>query len=84
MRKSLLSVILCAVLCISLFGCAQSKVINGTEYEPKGIVTADEKDKSIRYKASVGNVVWSVLLSGTIVVPVILCGWYLWEPVSVK
>jgi hypothetical protein len=53
---------------------------NQIEVEPYGIFNQKTKNDSIKYKVSVGNVIWSVLLSETVVVPVILCGWYLWEP----
>jgi len=73
------------ILIISLFSmllisCADTKIIEGTAYTPKGLFTMDEKDKNIKYNISMGNVIWSCIFSETLVVPVVLCGWYLWEP----
>lgn len=38
----------------------------------------------VEYDVVIGNVVWSVLLVHTIAAPVILVGWYLYEPVGPK
>lgn len=77
--KKLTSLLLIVVTLFS-FGCAQSKVIDGKRYDPKGVFTLDDKDKGIHYRVSVGNVVWSVITLESVIIPVILCGWYLWEP----
>ena len=42
------------------------------------------KRDDINYKVCVGNVVWSFITFETVFVPVILTGYYLFEPVSVK
>ena len=48
-------------------------------FVPVGIADENEKrNPAVRYEISVGNIVWSVLLSETIVVPIVLLGWYLW------
>jgi len=76
MKRFLFAVLTCAFL----FGCTEDKVIDGKTYEQKGLFTMDEKDTTIKYNVSMGNVIWSCILCETIVVPVVLCGWYLWEP----
>ena len=78
--------IMCAVLALCMVamlacGCARSKVINGKTYEPVGMFDQDERSPKIHYKVSVGNVVWSVLLIETVVVPIVLIGWYIQNPV---
>lgn len=75
-----MKIIIALLLSVMLVSCAHEQTINGQIYEPKGIVTMDEKDSNIKYRLCVGNVVWACVLSGTIVAPVVICGWYLWEP----
>jgi len=72
-------------------GCgADEKTItlkDGTKkvYQPYGLLNEDEeKDPTIRYKTSKSAVVWSCIFCETIVVPVILCGYYLYEPAEEK
>ena len=67
------------VACV-LAGCARSKVIDGVEYQPCGVMNQDVKQDGIVYRVSPGNMVWAILGCETIVVPVVIVGWYLWEP----
>lgn len=72
-----------------LTSCADSKVfvIDGkhVKVEPYGWADYQElKNDSIVYQANVGNIVWSVILSETVVVPVWLTGWQIYEPVRKK
>lgn len=83
--------ILTLVILLAFFvlsSCADSKdfIIDGkkTTVEPYGWFDLDAKNDSINYRVSVGNVVWSVIFSETIVVPIILTGDSLYEPVSKK
>lgn len=75
-------------LLLTMWSCADSKdfVIDGKNVtvEPYGWMDTTQANDSINYKINVGNVVWSVILSETIIVPVILTGDYLFEPVSKK
>lgn len=86
MRKSI-SVILILSISSMLFlsACADSKTINGKEYEPYGILDQDDvKDPKIKYKVVWGNVVWGALLVETVVAPIVIFGFYLWEPEKLK
>jgi hypothetical protein len=77
----------CAViaLCGALAACAQPKVIDGKEYQPYGLFTSDTyKDQAIRYEVVWGNVVWSILLSETLIVPVYFFGFSLFQPIDKK
>lgn len=74
---------------IILIGCAEDKelTLNGrTEiFETYGWADYDElKNDSIYYKVCVGNVVWSVIGVETIIAPIWLTGWDLYEPIRVK
>lgn len=51
--------------------------------ESYGLFNQDDKIAGVDYQVCVGNVVLSVIFSETIVVPIILCGWHLWEPIEV-
>ena len=84
MKKILLIITLCFVVC----SCADDKTFvneKGKTFTAKPYGWAnknDEKIKNVTYDISVGNVVWSVIFSETIVIPVLLTGWYLFEPNS--
>ena len=51
-------------------------------YKQVGLFDPENENPDVEYEVIVGNVVWSVLLFPTIAVPLILLGWYLWEPVG--
>jgi len=70
-------------------GFASSKdfVINGktVTVQPYGLGNEQVmKNDSINYEVSMGNVVLSVIFSESVVVPVCLVGWHLYQPVSKK
>lgn len=85
-------IVLLGLVMVLFASCAESKVLTvnvkdiptQATFEPIGWANLDEKNPDITYKVSVGNVVWSVLFCETIIVPVILTGWYLFEPDYVK
>lgn len=70
--------------------CADSKTFtdkSGKEFtaEPYGWADADAyKMDTVVYSVNVGNIVWDILLVETVVVPVWLTGWQLYEPVRLK
>lgn len=64
--------------------CAKEKTIKGETVAPYGWANSSEKNENINYQVSVGNVVLSVIFSETILVPIILTGWYLFEPTTSK
>ena len=84
MKKILLIITLCFVVC----SCADDKTFvdeNGKTFTARTYGWADketEKIENVKYNISVGNVVWSIIFSETIVVPVMLTGWDLFEPIS--
>ncbi len=86
MKKLLLVFMFSALLFSS---CADSKTLELNSkirtFEPYGLIDKDEfKNDSIQYKLSVGNIVWSVILSETFVAPVYFIRFQLYEPVAVK
>lgn len=74
---------------ILLSSCADSKVfeINNekVEIEPYGWANAESvKDSRIVYEVCVGNVIWSIIGFETIIVPIWLTGYSIYEPVRLK
>jgi uncharacterized membrane protein len=75
-----------ALAFVAALGCATSQVVcvpgkDCRTYQPCGPLDPKGcEDPDVVYETSVGNVVLSILLVETIVAPVVLIGWYLWEP----
>lgn len=84
MRKVIL---LAAVAAMVLTGCADNKTFrkaDGTEFvaRPYGWMTKDDKVEGVEYELCPGNIVLSCVFGETVLVPVLLTGLELWEPVS--
>ncbi|MCK5616811.1 hypothetical protein KAR91_83895 [Candidatus Pacearchaeota archaeon] len=83
--KTVVAVCLIVGLCASAFGCGNTKIVNGIEYDTYGLMDKDEKkNEKIQYEIIWGNVVWGVALCQTLIAPVYFFGFSLWEPVGVK
>lgn len=69
-----------------LTSCADSKIFKidnkNVVVEPYGWFDLEGKNDSIQYKVNTGNVVWSVILSETVIAPIVITGTALWEPVK--
>lgn len=80
--------VLLIVFCFIICSCADDKTFvdeNGKTFTARTYGWADkniEEIEGVKYNISIGNGLWSVILCQTIVVPVILTGWYMYEPVS--
>ena len=82
MKKSVLVLLAFAALFVS---CAKEKVIDGVTYQPYGFLNEDTmKSDSITYKTSKDDIILAVIFSETIIVPVIVLGNYMYEPVEKK
>lgn len=85
-----ISVIISIILIGILLGsCAHSKTMEiggkAVIVEPYGWMNeAEMKNDSVVYRVNTGNVVWSVVTFETVVIPIILTGNYLYEPVRKK
>jgi uncharacterized lipoprotein YehR (DUF1307 family) len=80
---------LLSIVSILLASCADSKKfnINGKDVvvEPYGWMNETAmKNDSVVYQVSAGNVVWSIIGVETVVLPIILTGNSLYEPVRKK
>jgi hypothetical protein len=90
--KRLIGIIL--IISILLTSCAREKKIiftneDGTKTEkivtPFGLINEyDQRNNDVAYKINVGNIIWSVIAIETIIVPVILIGWQLYEPIGLR
>ena len=84
--KKLFGLLLIAIIALS--SCADSKTFeraDGTKFvaEPYGWANYQTKKiEGVTYEACMGNIVWDVIAAETIVIPIWLTGWELYEPVS--
>ena len=82
MKKLVASLVVASLL---LTGCGQPETINGKEYPTYGLFNSStSKSEKICYEVSIGNVVWSVLLIETVVMPLYFIGWSLFNPIKAK
>jgi hypothetical protein len=83
--KRFTSLILIIIITFTFIACGTNKTINGKKYETYGLINQEEvKDPAIKYNLIVGNIVWSVILCETVIVPLYFFGWSLWEPIKAK
>jgi hypothetical protein len=83
--KKLFVYLMLVVFAVSLSGCAESRYIGNKQYETFGIFNEDVvRDPNIKYEVSAGSVIFSIIFIETVIVPVYLIGWDLWEPVQAR
>lgn len=83
MKKLFLTAALAAS--VALAGCADSRVIDGKRYEPYGLANKNtRKDDNIVYEIDWWSVAAAVVFVETVLVPIYVIGWDLWEPVKAK
>jgi hypothetical protein len=81
MKKLAFSLLAAALLT----SCAKSKIIDGVEYRPYGLLNEEScKNDSIYYQVSAPAVCSGIIFSEMIIPPVYVFGYNLWEPVSSK
>ncbi|MDA8410267.1 MAG: hypothetical protein M0001_07740 [Treponema sp.] len=92
-KASAKTVVAIGMVCLlALSSCAKSKTLDlggsARTVDPYGLwaefAARDRIDPKVEYRLSVPNLVLSVIFSETIVVPIVLVGWYLWEPAGPK
>ena len=49
---------------------------------PYGVFNPEDKAKNVEYKISPASVVLLIVFSESIVIPLVVVGWFLYEPVS--
>lgn len=73
------------VITILFVSCSHEPVkINNKEISPYGIFNMEEKIEGVKYRISMSSVIISAIGIKTIVLPIIFCGWYLWEPIPTE
>jgi hypothetical protein len=83
MKKLFVGLLLGIVLVLS--GCADSAQFNNVEYETFGIANADAvRDPGVIYQVSFGSVIVAIIFCESIIVPIYIVGWDLYEPVRLK
>jgi ABC-type oligopeptide transport system substrate-binding subunit len=83
--KKVISLLLCvSLLACTMTGCAHSSNINGKTVVPYGIMNSNDKDPNVQYQVSVGNVFWAIVLMEFVFPPVIIFGWFVYEPIGAK
>jgi len=95
MFKRLIGIITLACFCLVVVGCGSDRRVcfkaddginkDCQTYGQYGLFNeSDMRNPKVQYKVIVGNIVWSIVLVETIVVPLVVVGWFLFEPVGPK
>ena len=76
-------VLVCMLLAFTMMftSCADPQVICGEKVRCHGIFNKQNAVEGVEYQVSVESVVWGCLGFQNVVMPVVLVGWYLYEPV---
>jgi len=84
MKKLITYIIITLCSCIVIMiGCGNTKTIDGIKYDTYGLFNEkDKKDPNIEYQIIVGNVIWSIVLSETIIAPIYFVGFSMYEPIQ--
>lgn len=84
--KTFFRLLLIFLVIFAFSSCAESKIIEidgkKVNVEPYGWFDSSVKNDSVHYQLSKGNIIWSVILSETIVAPILITGTGLYEPVK--
>lgn len=70
-------------MCLMLSACGKTKTIDGVTYDVFGIANQhDKQNPGIDYEVSISSVVVAVIFVETIIVPIYILLFDLWEPVG--
>jgi hypothetical protein len=84
MKKFIVAMAMVASV-IGLSGCANDTTLNGKTYEPFGVVNdAERRDPNVVYEISAGSVIVAVIFCETVIIPIYVVGWDLYEPVRTR
>lgn len=77
--KSVLIAATVAGMAVGLSGCGNGQV-QGVEYKSYGFVNEESvKNPNVHYEISASSVIWGIILSETIVIPLYIVGWDLYK-----
>jgi len=78
-------VIALSLVALTLAGCAHPIERDGAKYKPYGIANEQtHRDPNMKYEISLGSVIVAIVFCETIIVPVFVVGWDLYQPVTSK
>lgn len=86
-------IVVVVIFMVLLLACGDSKTLcfdkddlaSCQEFETYGFIDKDDfKDSRVKYKLVTGNIAWSILLSESIIGPILLLGFEAYEPVGIK
>jgi hypothetical protein len=73
------------MMALALAGCSSSFHSNGKTYEPYGLVNQNtQKSDKACYEISFADVAMGVIFIESIIVPIYIVGWDMYEPVKEK
>jgi hypothetical protein len=83
MKKFLIGLLACASIALS--GCASNEQFNNVTYESFGVVNDSAKRApNVVYEISAGSVIFAILFCETMIIPVYIVGWDLYQPVRLQ
>lgn len=83
MYKKIIAVKLALAVALSLAACGNTKQIDGVTYDVYGFFNAAEKrNPAIDYEVSAGSVFWAIVFSESIIIPLYIVGYDLFQPVG--
>lgn len=84
MFKKIVAMVMLVVMLASVSGCAKDYTDpkTGKVYTSKGFING--KEQGVKYEVSTGNVIWSMILSGSLLFPTYFVGFSIWNPVGVE
>jgi hypothetical protein len=85
LKRYVVGFLILAILMFVYVDKQPEKIINGRVVNNYGLFNADEEKQSdVKYKISTPGLVCAIVFSETIIVPVIIGGYYIYEPVGPK
>jgi hypothetical protein len=83
--KKIVSILMCLIMVVVMFGCSDNLTIDNVTYETYGLINQDDnKAEYIKYKPCWGNIIWGVVLFETVIAPIYFFGFDMFEPVGYK
>lgn len=73
-----------ALMALSLAACSSNLTVENTKYESYGLLSPSKEDKKVCYKANTGDVILGVLFIETVIAPIYIFGFDVFEPVAMK
>jgi len=78
--KKIVNLIAASALVLALSGCAEDRTICGTKYQAYGLFNPEKKNPKVDYEVSIGSIVVGAIFIESIIVPIYVFGWDLFEP----